>query len=175
MSSLYIYLRASILISLIISLNIVVNGFPLFNIFSSSNNNDNSIINNYKITSINEKYQYIKENNFIVLNDNYTVNATVVKHSTLYDLKTTYLIGEITFHYNNYFHKHYHCKIIIDIPEQKSDHLIILYINRYYNLGKEIELFCNEEECIQKIYIYDIVYDIMTCNILNQKEIKDEF
>ena len=160
------YMKASfITLSLItVSFIIVIQALPLFSIF---NNVESENYNNYK---------NIKGDNFIILNNNYTVNATVVKQSIKYNIKSNYITGEIIFVYNNIFDNHYYCRISIDMPEQIKDNIIRNYIYYNYNLGKEINLFCNNEECVEKKYNhkYDL-YKIFTCHILNKYKINDEF
>ena len=140
---------------------IFTQALPLFSIFNFAES---------------ENYKNIKGDNFIILNNNYTVNATVVKQSIKYNIKSNYITGEVIFAYNNIFDNHYYCIILIDIPEQIKESIVRNYMYYNYNLGKELKLFCNHEECVEKQYNqkYDS-YEIFTCHILNKYKINDEF
>jgi hypothetical protein len=131
----------------------------------------------YSILNIAESknYKNIKGDNFVILNNNYTVNATIIKHATKYNIKSNYITTEAIFTYNNIFDNHYYCKIIIDIPKQIKDSIVHNYIYNNYYLGKEIKLFCNNKECIEKQYNQKYeVYEIFTCHILNKNNVNDE-
>ena len=150
-----------IILSLIISSFIIfTKGLPLY---STLNIDENKI------------YKNINDDNFKILNNNYTVNATIIQQLTKYNITTKYINTETIFTYNNIFDNHYYCKIIIDIPKQIKDSMVYNYIYTNYYLGKEIHLFCNNKKCIEKQYNQKYeVYEIFTCHILNKNKINDE-
>ena len=159
---------------------ILTNGVPILNMINNMNDNYS-----YK------KNHNLRGDNFIIVNNNnnnyYNINATVVKQSMIYNTNTYYFTGSVVLEYNNdndnnnINTKHY-CKINIDIPEQKRNDIIYNFIYKYYNLSKDnIQLYCNKNECIQKLYIYDEKnvdnngkYQEIICNILSTKQLNEE-
>ena len=152
-----------IILSLIISSFIIfTKGLPLY---STLNIDENKI------------YKNINDDNFKILNNNnnYKVNATIIQQLTKYNITTKYITGEVIFTYNNIYDNYNYCKIIINISKQIKDSIIHNYIYNSYYLGKEIKLFCNNKECIEKQYNQKYeVYEIFTCHILNKNKINDE-
>jgi hypothetical protein len=151
----------------------LTNGLPLpfINMFSTIEYNHN----------IDEN---IKGDNFIIVNNNnyyYNINATVVKHSMFYNTNTQYFTGSVLLQYKNHIDTNQYCKIDIDIKEQKRNDVIYDFIYKYYNLSNNnIQLYCNKNKCINKIYTYenenynDGNYEEIICNILTIKHLNDE-
>jgi len=150
----------------------LTNGLPLpfINMFSTIEYNHN----------IDEN---IKGDNFIIVNNNnnyyYNVNATVVKHSMFYNTNTQYFIGSVLLEYKNNIDTHQYCIIDIDIKEQKRNDRIYEFMYKYYNLSKNnIKLYCNKNECINKLYTNENDNDgnneEIICNILTIEELNDE-
>ena len=151
-----------------------------------NDNVNNNVINN------NNKHNVNNNDNKILLSllqNNYTVNATIVKHSIIYNIKTQYYTGEVVLFYNNYYDNHYSCKIGINIPEQKTALTIRNYIYYNYNLGKIIKMTCNKYECVcnlqfvfnEEIAQYEKLedigkydYDYFICNIIKKSKSNDE-
>ena len=175
-------LKLYLLVSSIIF--ILTNGLPLLNMFE---------INKYKEAQIqhNQDNNNIKGDNFIIVNNNYyDVNATVVKHSMMYNTKTEYFTGSIMLKYTNYIDTHQFCKIDIHIEDQKRNDIIYDFMYKYYNLSRNnIKLNCNSKKCIHNLTTYED-YDVdndndnynnnktvkeIICNILTIKQINDEF
>ena len=155
----------------------LTNGIPLLTMFDKDTQ---MYINRYQKTS---KYDTLKGDNFIIVNNNnnyyYNINATVVKHSMFYNTNTQYFTGSVLLQYKNYIDTNQYCKI--DIKEQKRNDVIYDFIYKYYNLSKNnIQLYCNNNECINKIYTYenenynDGNYEEIICNILTIKHLNDE-
>ena len=151
----------------------------------------------------------INDNNIITLKNNFTINATIVKHTLIFNLETYYYSGEIVISYNDYnndddddhnennhynrnynHYNHYnnnYCKIKINIPNQKTTYNIYNYIYYNYNLGKDIQLTCNAEECIYILkYVFNIDsnvferfknddYNYINCILMDKKQYNDEF
>lgn len=154
----------------------LTNGVPLLTMFDKDTQ---MYINRYQKTS---KYDNLRGENFIMINNNYyDINATVVKHSMMYNTNTDYFTGSVLLEYKNYIDTHQFCKIDIDIEEQKRNDIIYDFIYKYYNLSKNnIKLYCNNNICIHKLYKYeDGKYDEgkideIMCNILPIKQLNDE-
>ena len=152
---------------------ILTNGVPILNMINNMNDNYS-----YK------KNHNLKGDNFIIVNNNnyYTINATVVKHSMMYNTNTNYFSGSVMLKYMSGSDTHHYCKINIDFPEQKRNDIIYTFIYKYYNLSKNnIQLYCNNNQCIHKLFTYDEVntfmngkYQEIVCNILSTKQLNDE-
>ena len=154
---------------------ILTNGKPLLTMF-------NNIDDNYSYNKNNN----LRGDNFIMVNNNnnyyYNVNATVVKQSMMFNTDTYYFTGSVLLKYINNIDTHYYCKIDIDIPEQKRNDIIYNFIYKYYNLSRNnIQIYCNNNECIHKLYTYDESnidnngkYEEIICNILSTKQLNDE-
>jgi len=150
---------------------ILTNGFPLLHMFNDMDDNYS-----YK----NDKN--LRGDNFIIVNNNYyNINATVVKHIMMYNTNTYYFTGSVILKYMNNIDANYYCKIDIDMKDQKRNDIIYNFIYKYYNLSRNnIQLYCNNKECINKLYIYDSSidkigkYEEIICNILTTKQINDE-
>jgi hypothetical protein len=162
---------------LVISLIFIfTNGLPLLSMFDK---NTKKNINNYQE---NRNYDNLKGDNFIIVNDNYyKLNATVIKQSMIFNTNTEYFTGNIILEYKNYIDNHKYCKINIDIKEQRRNDIIYNLMYKYYNLSRNnIQIYCNNNECIHKLYKYendkyeDGTFEEIICNILNTKEINDE-
>ena len=162
---------------------ILTNGVPILNMF-------NDMDDNYSYKNTNN--HNLRGDNFIIVNNNnyYNVSATVVKQSMIYNTNTYYFTGSVVLEYNNdndnnnnnINTKHY-CKINIDIPEQKRNDIIYNFIYKYYNLSRNnINIYCNNIECIHKLNIYDDEkntinngkYEEIVCNIISIKQLNDE-
>ena len=176
-------LKLYILVSSIIF--ILTNGFPIIGIFTRNDNINQN------------KYENLKGDNFIMVNNNnnnyYDVNATVIKHSIMYNTKTEFFTGSIMLEYKNYIDSHQFCKIDIDIAEQRRNDVIYVFMYNYYNLSKNnIRLYCNNKICIHNLTTYVIndnynginnginndiekKYEEIICNILTIKQSNDEF
>ena len=162
---------------------IFTNGKPFVNMFGQSSQ---KYINSY---SENEKdnfsrnYDTLKGDNFIMINNNYyNINATVIKHSMIFNTKTEYFTGSVVLEYKNYVDKFQYCKIDFDIKEQRRNDVIYNFIYKYYNLSRNnINLYCNNNICIHKLYKYDEEDNLeennveeILCNIINIKQLNDE-
>lgn len=153
----------------------LTNGLPLLHMFDNTQKN----INNYQET---RNYDNLKGDNFIMVNNNYyNLNATIIKHSMTFNTNTDYFTGSILLEYKNYIDKHNYCKIDIDIKEQRRSDVIYNFIYKYYNLSRNnIQLHCNNNECIHKLYKYENdkyeegVFQEIICNILTMKQLNDE-
>jgi hypothetical protein len=161
---------------------IFTNGKPLLNIF---NKNTQNYINNYAETdtdNFSRNYATVKGEKFIVINNNYyNINSTVIKHSMIFNTKTNYFTGSVVLEYKNYNDEYQYCKIDFDIKEQRRNDVIYNFIYKYYNLSRNnINLYCNNNECIHKLYKYenkkyeDGKFEEIVCNILNIKQLNDE-
>jgi len=158
---------------------ILTNGVPILNMFSDMDD-DYSYRKNHNHKHIHN--DNLKGDNFIIVNNNnyYNINATVVKHSIMYNTDTYYFTGSVILKYINDINTHHYCIIDIDIPEQKRNDIIYAFIYKYYNLSKNnVQLYCNKNECIQKLYTYDDTFDNgkyteIICNILSIKQLNDE-
>ena len=144
---------------------ILTNGFPLLHMISDIEDRQHT------------KYSNVKGENFIIYyNKYYSLNATVIKHSIIYNTKTYNYAGNVILEYINYIDAHHYCKI--DIPEHKFNDVIYNHIYKYYNLGRNnILLNCNNKECIYNLTHYssgDKTYEDITCNILTIKHINEE-
>lgn len=156
----------------------LTNGLPLLHMFDTTHKNIKTI-NNYQDNSNDDT---LKGENFIIVNDNfYNLNATVIKHSMIFNTHTDYFTGSIILEYKNYIDNHHYCKIDIDMKEQRRSDVIYNFIYKYYNLSKNnIQLYCNKNECIHKLYKYengkyeDGKVEIMKCTILTLKYVNDE-
>jgi hypothetical protein len=148
------------------------------------------------------------DDNIITLKNNFTINATIVKHALIFNSETYYYSGEIVISYNDYnnddddhnennhynrnynHYNHYnnnYCKIKINIPNQKTTYNIYNYIYYNYNLGKNIQLTCNTEECIYILkYVFNVdsnvferfkndEYNYINCILMDKKQYNDEF
>ena len=154
---------------------ILTNGVPILNMF-------NDMDDNYSYKNTNN--HNLRGDNFIIVNNNnyYNLNATVVKHSMMYNTQTHYFTGAVILKYKNNIDKHQYCKIDIDIPEQKRNDIIYSFMYKYYNLSNNnIQIYCNNNECIHKIYTYDELntinngkYEEIICTILSNKQLNDE-
>jgi len=151
---------------------ILTNGIPILNM--NNNMNDNY---SYK------KNYNLRGDNFIIVNNNYyNINATVVKHSIIYNTNTYYFTGNVLLEYINDINTKNYCKININIPEQKRNDIIYNFIYKYYNLSRNnINIYCNKNVCIHKIYIYNEknvdntgTYEEIVCNLLSSKQLNDE-
>jgi hypothetical protein len=157
----------------------LTNGLPLLHMFDTDTQKNINNINNYQG---NRNYDNLKGDNFIMVNNNfYTLNATVIKHSIMYNTNTEYFTGSVILEYKNYIDKHNYCKIDIDIKEQRRNDIIYEFIYKYYNLSKDnIQLYCNNNECIHKLYKYENdkyeygILEEIICNILTIKQLNDE-
>ena len=102
---------------------ILTNGFPLLHMFSD--------IDEGKTLKYN-KYDNLKGEKFIMVNNKYyPTNATVVKHSIVYNTNTNYFSGNVILEYINYIDNHHYCKIDIVIPELKQTSIIYNYLYKY--------------------------------------------
>jgi hypothetical protein len=156
---------------------ILTNGKPLLNMF-------NIIDDNYSYND-NNNNNNLRGDNFIIVNNNnyYNINATVVKHSMMYNTNTNYFTGSVMLKYINNIDIHHYCKIDIDIKEQKRNDIIYDFIYKYYNLSRNnIKLYCNNNKCIHKLYLYEESnteyngkYEDIVCNIIFNKQLNDEF
>lgn len=183
-------IKNTFLINLIVIILIIFTihltyGLPIFKIFNSINIrnvvnfesiNEN---NNEKNNKNNNEKNIEKYNNFdiinVILDNNYTINATVTKHSLIYNPTTTYFSGEVILSYNNNFDKHYYCKININPENHKSSKDIQNYIYYEFNLSKLINLTCNNEKCIFKTYYkYQYNFNYFICDIKYNYLINDE-
>ena len=110
---------------------ILTNGVPILNMF-------NDMDDNYSYKNTNN--HNLRGDNFIIVNNNnyYNLNATVVKHSMMYNTQTHYFTGAVILKYKNNIDKHQYCKIDIDIPEQKRNDIIYSFMYKYYNLSNKI-------------------------------------
>jgi len=151
---------------------------------NNNDNNDNNNNNYYKYDNndiINKDLGKI--NNFnndeyklVRLSNNYTINATITKHILSFHPSTQYFTGGIVLSYNNNFDNHFNCYININPPNQFSSDYIQNYMYFEFNLGKLINLTCNNELCIFKTYYkYTYHFNKFICNIKNDKNFKDEF
>ena len=118
-------LKLYLLVSSVIFL--LTHGLPLLYIFDTQDQEREIILN--------------KGDNFIIVTKNnnnnknyYSVNATVIKHSIMYDINTQYFTSNVILEYNNNIDNHYYCKINIDILEKKTNNFIYGYISKYYSL-----------------------------------------
>jgi hypothetical protein len=176
--------KVFIFITIIFS-SLIVYGLPIFKIFNSINIRNVINIENENINekNVNENNKNNKNNNFnnieynlIVLQNNYTINATVCKHILIYNPITQFYTGEIVISYNNNFDKNFYCKININPPEQRTSKYIQNYIYYEFNLGKSINLTCDNKKCIFKTYYeYEYRFNYFQCNIKNEIHINDEF
>ena len=164
---------------------ILTNGFPILNMFNDIDDNYNYRKNhNYNHNYNNKNNHNLRGDNFIIVNNNnyYSINATVIKQSMMYNTNTHFYTGSVILKYNNDNDSYHYCKIDIDIPEQKRNNIIYEFIYKYYNLSKNnIQIYCNNNECIQKLYTYDDTnindngkYTEIICNILSSKQLNDE-
>lgn len=153
---------------------ILSNGFPILHIFTNT-------IDKNEYTQQN-KYQNVKGDNFIMINNkNYDVNATVIKHSIIYNTKTESFTGSILLKYTNYIDTHNYCKIDIETEEKERSDIIYEFMYKYYNLSRNnIILYCNNNNCIHNLTKYNNIddnnkFEEVICNILTTKEMNDEF
>ena len=116
----------------------------------------------------NEKYNdYIKH--FPELNNNYTLNTTIVKISYILNKESLDYTGEVIMTYNNTNDNHNYCKINIEHPDVhiKEEYIITNYINYNYKLGNNsTTLYCNNEQCIYHLYYTSNHYEPFHCTIL---------
>ena len=180
-----------------------INGIPVLKLLKSMNsskiinnninsNNINSTINSNKIndtnndetikTKLNNNYtnEIERINTTEGLDKNYTINGTIngtiVKQSVIYDMSINNFIGEVIIYYNTTYHKHHYCKINIIISTQVNLLYISEYMYYYYNFDKNINLICNDYDCVESFnYNRNIEKNkYYKCNILNNIQIKDE-
>ena len=166
---------------------------PLLTMFNNGEYNQNENIKGDNFIIVN------KNNNNNNYNDNYNyydVNATIVKHTFMFNTDTEYFTGSIMLQYKNYVDTHKFCKIDVEIKEQKRNDIIYEFIYKYYNLSRNnIKLNCNNIRCIHNLTTYEdtyidtyqdtyqdayqndnnIIYKQITCNILSIKQLNDEF
>ena len=126
-------------------------------------------IMNVKTANYNEKYNdYIKH--FPELSNNYTLNATIIRISYVFNIETLDYTGELIMKYDNIIDKHNYCKLNIvahGIPI-KEEYIITNYISHNYKLGNNYTtLYCNHEQCIFRFYYNVDHYDPFYCTILN--------
>ena len=125
----------------------------------------------------NEKFnEYIK--NFPELSNNYTLNATIVKMSYILNTETLEYTGEVIMKYNNTIDNHHYCKIYVAHPEVHitEDYIITDYMNYNYKLGNNLTtVFCNQEQCVYRVYYHDENYEPFYCHILQNGIMLDEF
>jgi hypothetical protein len=148
----------------------------------NDNINDNNDINNDNINDIintdSNKNNNFNNNdyNLVRLANNYSVNATITKHILSFNPVTACFTGGIVISYNNNFDNHFNCYIYINPPNQTSSNFIQNYMYYEFNLGKLINLTCNNMICIFKTY-YKYAYDFnkFICNIKHLKYAKEEF
>jgi len=157
----------------IVSITIAI--FLYFNYILVSNLIESIKIENEKN---NEKMnEYIK--NFPELNNNYTLNATIVKMSYILNTNTQEYTGEVIMKYDNKYDNHNYCKIIVIHPEVHitEEYIITNYMNYNYKLGNNnTNIYCNKEQCVYRLYYnYDKKYEPFYCNILKNGIIIDEF
>ena len=181
---------------LIIFTSWLVCGLPILNIFNTINvrnivnlenieNNENNEKNEKHNVNTNEKYNEKKDDfavydyEFMILEKNYTINATITKHILIYNTTTQYYTAEIEISYKNNFDNHYLCKIDINPPKQTSNIYIQNFIYYEYNLGKPINLICNNKKCINKIYYkHENKFHYFNCDVKyekNENDFKNEF
>lgn len=145
----------------------------IVNIDNDNNDNINDIINtdSRKNNNFNNN-----DYNLVRLANNYSVNATVTKHILTFNPVTACFTGGIVISYNNNFDNHFNCYIYINPPNQTSSNFIQNYMYYEFNLGKLINLTCNNMICIFKTY-YKYAYDFnkFICNIKHLKYTKEEF
>ena len=103
---------------------ILTNGFPLLHMISDIEDRQHT------------KYSNVKGENFIIYyNKYYSLNATVIKHSIIYNTKTYNYAGNVILEYINYIDAHHYCKI--DIPEHKFNDVIYNHIYKYYQKSQQ--------------------------------------
>jgi len=165
---------------------ILTNGLPvhIFNNKNSDIDNKNSDIDN-KNSDIDNKNSDIDNKNNNNLSSNnyyYMINATVIQNTIKYNINTYYFSGSVILTYKKNINTYTYCKLDIDIKEQKRSNGIYNLIHKYYNLSRNnIQLYCNNILCINKVYIYDSKienddkYEEKICNILSNKQLNDEF
>jgi len=120
----------------------------------------------------NAKYNdYIKH--FPKLNNNYTLNATIIKISYILNKKSLDYTGEVIMTYNNTFDNHNYCKLNIEHPDVhiKEEYIITNYINYNYKLGyNSTTLYCNNEQCVYHLYYHGSeYYEPFYCHILQNE------
>lgn len=154
--------------------------FTIFTIFTFIYFNYFLVFNFIETMKVeNQQYnEYIK--NFPELNNNYTLNSTIVKISYILNTNTQEYTGEVIMNYNNTIDNHSYCKITISHPNVKitEEHIITNYINYNYKLGANYtNLYCNQEQCVYCLYFgYDYnYYEPFYCNILKNGITNDEF
>lgn len=166
---------------------IFTNGKPLLNIFDKNTQKYTNSYSENEKDNFSRNYDNLKGDNFIMINNNnnnnnyYNINATVIKHSMIFNTKTEYFTGSVVLEYKNYIDDYQYCKINFDIKEQRRNDAIYNFIYKYYNLSRNnINLYCNNNECIHKLYKYETKkyadgnFEEIICNILNIKQLNDE-
>jgi len=144
------------------------------------NNKTTDILNQTQIQRLNEKNSHNNKVERIdkkeILDKKYRVIGNIVKQSIVYDKKINKFLAEIIINYNNSYHNHHYCKINIIISKQINVEYIHKYIYSFYNFDKEIKLICNYYDCLELFDYKRNVNknDYYKCNILDNKQIKDE-
>jgi hypothetical protein len=173
------YNKTNILLTIIFT-SWLVCGLPILNIFNTINVRNIVNLENNENNENNEKSNEKKDDfsvydyEFMIFEKNYTINAIITKHILIYNSTTQYYTAEIEMSYKNNIDNHYLCKIDINPPKQTSNIYIQNFIYYEYNLGKPINLICNNKKCIHKIYYkHENKFHYFNCDVKYEKNEND--